>query len=270
MSTGSPVSSKVERRSLLLAVRSEWTKLRTVRSTPFTLLVVLAATLAISIAVMAWYPSHWAHLSASDKASFDPTNDSLTGLALGQLAMGVLGVLSIGAEYATGTIRATAAAVPNRLVVIMAKAAVVGAVCLAVGEAVAFAAFFVGQSVLGSGVPQASLGQAGVARAVALAGAYLAVMGLLGLGLGMVIRHTAGAMAAFVGLVLVLPGIISAFPSARSSVGRFLPVQIAANSLSAVHHQAPFFGPWAGLGLLCLYLVGVLGLGGLLFARRDL
>lgn len=257
------------RRSFGGAVWSEWTKLRTVPSTPRTLLLVVAATIAISIVAMAWYPGHWAHLSAADKASFDPTNDSLTGLALGQLAMGVLGVLSISAEYSAGTIRATLSAVPNRLVVLAAKTIVVGLVCLAVGEAVSFVAFVIGQAVLGTAVPHATLGQPGVARAVALAGVYLAVVGLIGLGLGLIIRHTAGAVAAFAAIVLVLPAIVSGFPSARHSVGRLLPDMIAANSLSAVHHQSPYLGPWAGLGILCLYLVVLLGLGGLALVRRD-
>src|SRR6266545_6433346 len=143
--------------------------------------------IAIGILVMA---NTRAPSSAADKASFDPTNNVLAGLALGQLLIGVLGVLVMTGEYSSGAIRATLAAIPNRPLVLAAKAAVFGAVALAVGEAAAFIAFFAGEAALPAAVPGPALGQPGVLRAVVLAGAGFCLIGLIGLGLGAIIRHT--------------------------------------------------------------------------------
>ena len=174
--------------------RMEWLKLRSVRSTWWTLLVFAAAMIGLAILIL--MHQHWATMSAADRATFDPTNDSFPGLAIGQLALGVLGVLVITSEFSSGMIRATFAAAPRRPLVLAAKAAVVAAVTLVAGEILAFAAFGVGEAVLRSPAPHATLGQPGVLRAVLMAGAYPALIALIGLGLGALIRHTAGAISA--------------------------------------------------------------------------
>ena len=186
----------------------EWRKLRTVRSTG--LIIVIFAVGMIGLSVLALSHEGYPQLSAADRASFDPTHDStFTGLLLGQLLAGVLGVLTITAEFSSGMIRATFAAVPRRPLVLAAKAAVVGAVMLAAGEILAFAAFLTGQSVLPAPAPPAALGQPGVLRAVLLAGAYPALIALIGLGLGAVIRHTAGAICAVVAALFLLPLLVA-------------------------------------------------------------
>ena len=255
---------------LIGAARMEWIKLRSLRSTRWTALIMAAAMIGLGIVVLRWYPSHWQHLPAAQKASFDPANSGFAGLAIAQLAVGIIGVLVMTSEYSSGMIRATLAAVPDRRLLLTAKAAVLGLAALAAGELLSFVTFLAGQAVLTSPAPHATLGQPGVLRAVLLAGAYLCLIGLIGLGIGAIIRHSAGAIAALVGLILVLPLVLGAFPSSvQHSAGRYLPMMIAENSLT-VTRPLPFaLSPWAGLGMLCLYAAAALAAGGLLLARRD-
>jgi ABC-2 type transport system permease protein len=248
--------------------RMEWLKLRSVRSTWWTMLVFAAGMIGIAILVLAH--QHWATMSPQDRASFDPTNDSYAGLLVGQLAIGVLGVLAITSEFSSGLIRATFAAAPRRRLVLAAKTAVIAAVALVAGEILAFAAFAVGEAVLKAPAPHATLGQPGVLRAVLMAGAYPALIGLIGLGLGAVIRHTAGAICAVVGVLFVLPLILVPLgTSVQNSVGPYLPMLIAENSITAVKPVAHSLSPGIGFALLCLYAAVALAAGGWALARRD-
>jgi ABC-2 type transport system permease protein len=252
------------------AVKMEWVKARTLRSTWWIAALTLAGTIGLAIVVLRWYPSHWAHMSRAQRASFDPVNDGFTGLALAQLLMASFGVLAITSEYSGGMIRTTLAAVPRRPVMLAAKAAVVGGIALVAGEVAAFGAFFAGQLVLTSPAPQATLGQPGVARAVLLAGAYLGLMALIGLGIGAIVRRSAAGVAIIAGLIFVLPPITLALPdSVQHSVQRFFPEIIAENSLTVIKPVAYSLSPWTGLGMLCLYAAVLLGAGGWLLARRD-
>jgi ABC-type transport system involved in multi-copper enzyme maturation permease subunit len=248
--------------------RMEWVKLRTLRSTGWITLILAAGMLGLAVLVLS--QEHYAYLSAADRASFDPTEQGFVGLALGQLLMAVLGALTITSEFSSGMIRATLAAAPRRPMVLAAKAAVLGVAGLAVGEVLAFGAFLAGQAALASPAPRATLAQPGVLRAVLMAGAYLCLLGLIGLGIGAIIRHTAGAIAAAVGVVFVLPVIFLVFPAGpQHGVEKFLPEIIAENSLTAVKHVSPSLPPWTGLGVLALYAAVTLAAGGWLLARRD-
>jgi hypothetical protein len=250
------------------AARMEWLKLRSVRSTGWVLLVFAAGMIGLAILVM--IHQHWATMSAPDRASFDPTELSFAGLSIGQLALGVLGALVITTEFSSGMIRATLAAVPRRSLLLAAKAAVLGAVTLVVGEIFAFAAFAAGELVLKSPAPHATLGQPGVLRAVLMAGAYPALIALVALGLGAVIRHTAGAISAVVGILFVLPLILLPLgESVQNSVGQFMPMLIAENSLTAVKAQSHTLSPGIGFGVLCLYAVVALAVGTWALVRRD-
>jgi ABC-2 type transport system permease protein len=255
-------------------MRSEWTKLRSVRSTTWTLLATVVITIGIGIIATATEATRWTHSSLADRLSFDPTNLSLTGLLFGQLAIGILGVLAISAEYGTGTIRSSLAAVPNRRVLLASKAAVYALTVLVVGEVVSFGAFFIGQMLIGGGAPHAAIGQAGVLRAVAGSGLYLALLGLLALGLGSIIRHTAGAIAAFVGVLLIIPLILPALPtSLNHAIGKFEPVTIG-NAMTSVNTHlgsgaTPSFNAWLGLVLMAGYAALALGIGGWRMMRRD-
>jgi len=257
------------------ALRAEWTKLRSVRSTMWTVVVTVVAGIGIGVLATSSEASSWRNAGFFDKALFDPTSISLTGLLFGQLAIGVLGVLVMSAEYGTGTIRATLAAVPRRTVVLAAKVVVFSVVALVVSEAVSFAAFFVGQAVLSGSTPTATLSEPGVTRAVVGGGLYLTVLGLLAMGLATIIRHTAGSIFTFVSVLLILPLVVAAFPAKYGHpVGKFLPATIGAAMTATTTHGAhadflPAFPPWRGFVLLCAYAVGSLVIGGVLMARRD-
>jgi hypothetical protein len=246
----------------------EWLTLRTVRSTWWTILVFAAGMIGIAILVLAH--QDWATMSAAHRASFDPTNDSYAGMLVGQLAIGVLGVLVITSEFSSGLIRATFAAAPRRPLVLAAKATVLAAVALVAGEILAFAAFAVGEAALKAPAPHATLAQPGVLRAVLMAGAYPVLIGLIGLGLGAVIRHTAGAICALVGVLFLLPLILVPLgTSIQNSVGQFMPMLIAENSLTAVKPVAHSLSPGVGFAVLCAYAVAALAAGAWALARRD-
>jgi ABC-2 type transport system permease protein len=253
-------------------LKSEWIKMRTVRSTMWTLAAMVVLTVGVAVLATVTISGHWNTMSLGDRLVFDPTNLSLTGLLFSQLVIGVLGVLVMSAEYGTGTIRATLAAVPNRPLVLATKSAVFAAVALVIGEVLSFTAFLVGQALLRSPAPHATLSQPGVLRAVVGGGLMIAVLGLFALGLATIIRHTAGAITAFVGTLLVLPLVVRALPSSIGHpIAKYLPLNIS-DTMTSVGHavgQAPSFSPWAGFALLCAYAVGALVVGGVLMARRD-
>jgi len=238
----------------------EWIKLRSLRSTWWVLALTVAGALGIAVAV---------GVNTEDAAA-DLTNNALAGISLGLLLVGVLGVLAMTGEHSSGMIRATLAAVPNRPLVLAAKAAVFGALALAAGEAAAFIAFFAGGAALPAGVPAPTLGQPGVLRAVVLGGAGYCLIGLIGVGLGAVIRHTPAAIALLVGGVYVLAQLVAGF---ATWIMAWLPIAIVANSLSVTRPmgdgQIRFLSPWAGLGVLGLYAAAALGAGAFLLARRD-
>jgi ABC-type transport system involved in multi-copper enzyme maturation permease subunit len=254
-------------------LRSEWSKLRTVRSTYWTLFAAVVAMIGLSAILCAIYVAQYAHVSASDRATFDPVSFSLTGSFLAQLAIGVLGVLVITNEYSSGMIRATFAAIPQRLSVLAAKAAVFAGVTLVVTTAACFVAFLVGQMILSAKGIGVTLGAPGALRTVLGTGLYLAVLGLLALGLGTIIRKTAGAIAALFGLIFVLPVIASLLPSSMNSIQRFLPSNAGQALIdNGAHHGTSTvaqLSPWAGFGVFCLYAAAALVIAGSTLVRRD-
>lgn len=200
-------------------------------------------------------------------ATGDPTSNVLAGVAFGQVITGVLGVLAMMGEYLRGLILMTLAAVPRRPRVLWAKVLVFGAVALVAGEIAAFASFLLGVAALRSSVPHPALSQGSVLRAVLMTGAYLALVGLTGLGLGAIVRHGAAAVATLVGGLFVLPVVVSA---AGRGVARFMPELIAGNSLAAVKPVAGFtWSPWLELAITAVYPAVLLAAGGWLLVRRD-
>lgn len=249
---------------------SEWTKLTSVRSTVWTLVITALAGVGVGALVTSAQAARFSTRSLAARLAFDPTRSSLSGMLLAQLAIGILGVLIVSAEYSTGTIRATFAAVPRRPMVLVAKVALFAAVAFVVGEIVSFVAFALGQHILSGKTPTASLSDPTVLRAVMSAGLYLTALGLLALGLATIIRHTAGAISTFVGLTFILPIIADVLPSSfANDVNRFFPADIGTRMMSANYHGADSFGPWLSFALLGGYAVGVLIAGGILLVRRD-
>jgi hypothetical protein len=250
-------------------LRSEWTKLRTVRSTIWTLGTTVLIGVAASAIATGVTRAHWATESAGNRAAFDPVEVSLTGVYLGgTLLLGILGILVVSGEYGTGTIRATLAAAPRRPMVLAAKVLVFGAVTLVVAEVTAFAGFLLGQALLTSPARHATLSTPGALRAVAGIGLFLCVAGLFALGIAVVVRHTAGAISAYVFVLLVLPIIVGGLPSPlQHQIERLLPLEIGS---VMVNNSAPdAFGPWAGFFIVCGYTVLILALGTVLLVRRD-
>ena len=246
-------------------VRSEWTKFTSLRSSRWTLAGFVVTGVVLGVVISAVWASYWPHLSAHSRANWDPTNNTLAGLIPGYLVIPFLGVLMMSSEYGCGSIRSTFAAVPRRPLVLVAKAIVFGAVAFVVDEVVTFAAFLAGQKVMGA-APHATLGQPGVLRALVLSGAFLALMGLFGLGLGAIIRRSAWAIAAYAGLVLVLPMVLRAFPG---NPWRFGPLIILGNSEAAVRILPGILSPWAGFAVMALYTAVALVAGGVLLVTRD-
>jgi hypothetical protein len=250
-------------------MRSEWTKLTSLRSTVWSLLVAVVLVVGLGLLFCAVIEAHWDHLSASDRRTFDPTTTSETGMFLAQLAVGVLGVLVMTGEYSTGMIRASFAAVPRRLPVLGAKVAVFGLACFALMFVSLLVTFLVGQRILDGRDVGASLTDGGVLRSLVGVAFYLTAVGLMGMFLGTVLRATGGAIAALVGLVLVVPIIFAALPGRWSDQAKWLPSNAGAALGQVVSRSSDTFSPLGGFVLLLAYLV-VTGAGATwLLARRD-
>ena len=238
--------------------RMEWIKLRSLRSTWLTLAIAVAASAGIALAT--------GSRSTTSGGMF--VGNTLVGMLIGVLLIGVVGVLAMTSEYTSGTIRATFAAAPRRLRVLAAKAAVVGAVALITGEAAAFLSFFAGGMTLRHGITAPALSQPGVLRAIVLTGASLSLIGLFGLGLGAIIRHTAAAITVVVGIVCVGGPL-------NLAIRPYLPIYIVSHSLSATTPlcrpgaASCWLSAWSGLGMLAIYAAIAMVLGALILARRD-
>ncbi len=251
------------RAGLRQAVKAEWAKLLTLRSTKWALLITVVGAIAVT-----FLATHGARHQPGETASqgFDPTNTALAGLALGSLVVGILGVLSMTGEYGSGTFRSSLTATPRRGVFFGAKAIVMGVFALAVGLVVSFMSFFEGQAVLSGAAPTATLGDPNVLGALLGSAGFLALGALLGLGIGAIIRHSAGAIATFVGCTLLLPVLLHNVPGNPS---RFMPVMLLGNSVAAVVPVYDALSGRSGFLLMELYTVVTLALGAAAVARRD-
>ena len=250
-------------------LRSEWTKLCSLRSTFWALTVTVVLGIGLGAAISAATAHGYAKFSVSSKLSWDPTAVSLDGMAIASLAIAVLGVLCISSEYSSGMIRTSLIAVPKRGRVLAAKSLVVAAAAFIVGEVTSFAAFFVGQAVISGHAPTAALGDPGVARAVAGGGLYLVALAVLSVAAGALLRHPAAAIACLVAVLFVLPGIAQALPDSwRNPVTEFWPT-LAGGDLTSVHHSAYTLQPWPGFGVMCLFTAIVYAIAWTLLNCRD-
>jgi len=247
---------------------SEWTKFRSVRSTFWALLVATVTPVAVSAVVAVAFAHTPKSGGTGSKPPSDPLLPEVISLEYAVIAVAVLGVLAFTAEYSTGLIRVTFAAAPRRRAVLAAKAAVLAAVTLTAGEAVAFASFGLDQAVLAGHRQGVSLGHPGVPGAVLCAGLLLCVCTLLGLALGVLTRHTAGGIAATVA-VIVVPGIVALLPSPWSGrIGRFTLLE-AAGQVTALHPAADLFSPAWSLLVLLAWPGIALAAAAVLITRRD-
>lgn len=251
---------------------SEWTKLRSLRSTVWSLILLVVLTFGFTALFTFLTVAQWSKSDPSQRAQIiaDPVSTILgSGLYLGQLTICVLGVLVMSTEYSTGAIRSSLLAVPRRLPMLWAKAIVFAALVLVIGEIATFGSFFIGQAILHSKAP-VSLGDPGVLRAVYGSGFYLAVLALFAMAIGGIIRHTAGAITGVIGFVLVLVPLTLLIPG---KIGRYvhgyLPTA-AGQLIGQAHQQAKqVLSPWQGFGVFCLWTVVLLAICAYLLKRRD-
>jgi ABC-2 type transport system permease protein len=254
-------------------LRAEWTKIRSVRSTVWTLalFVVLTVGLTAGLTALIVHNQQGPRAAVRDATIIgDPVGFILgAGIGLGQLTICVLGVLVITTEYSTGVIRASLLAVPKRLPMLLAKVSVFAALMLVLAEAVSFGSFFVGSALLHSMVA-VSLNDHNVLRAVVGAGLYLTVLGLFALAIGTLIRHTAGGIATVIGAVLVVPILTGLLPGDWGAhINAYLPEQAGSLVYGAHRAAAQLLSAWEGFGVFCLWTLALLVAGAWLLQRRD-
>ena len=250
------------------ALRSEFTKIRSTRSTYWTLLALVVVT--IGIGAIASYGTA-SHASQIDRASFDATQLSLGGLYVGQLVIAVLGALTITSEYSTGMIRTSLAVQPRRGTLFAAKAVVFAVVSLVTGLVASFASFFIGQALLSGHHLNVTLSQPNVLRAVIGGALFLTACGMLAYGLGAILRHTAGAITAAIGLLFVLTVLVNFLPGTwQDHVNKWMPA-IAGSQVWVTKASSPetLFSAWAGLAVLAGYAAIAIVAGLVLFRTRD-
>jgi ABC-type transport system involved in multi-copper enzyme maturation permease subunit len=252
-------------------LRSEFTKIRSVRSTYWTLLVLLAISVGIGAAICAGTAANWNQTSAADRATFDATQVSIAGLFyLGQLVIVVLGALVLTAEYSTGMIRTSLTAMPRRITVYAAKAVVFAIVALIVTLISAFIAFFLGQALLASTHENATLSGHDVLRAVIGSALYVTLVGLFAFAAGAIFRHTAATITSVIGLLFVIPILVQLLPhSWRDDIVRWLPDSAGGAISTTVGTQDHLFSPWGQFTVFAVYTAILLIVGGILFRRRD-
>jgi ABC-type transport system involved in multi-copper enzyme maturation permease subunit len=260
------------RAGVMGTLRSEFTKIRSVRSTYWTLLVLLLISVGIGAGISAGIASHWSQMNPADRFTFDATATSLGGLTfLGGLVTVVLGSLTITSEYSTGMIRTSLTVMPRRGALYSAKAAIITGALLITAVIAAFAAFWLGQALLSSTHDSATLSQPNVLRAVIGAALYVTLCGLLAYGVGSMVRHTAGAITIMVAVLFVLPILSNLLPSNwHADVVRWLPSSAGDAITGTVSGAHPhMFSPWGQFAVLAVYTVIVLIAGVTLFRKRD-
>jgi len=259
----------VGRAGLSGALRSEFTKIRSTRSTYWALLAVIVATVGFG-ALASWGAAH-SHNPGGP--GFDATQNSLGGLYISQLIIAVLGALTITSEYSTGMMRTSLAALPRRGTVFAAKAIVFTVVALVTGLVTTFASFFLGQALMSGQHINTTLGQPNVLRAVIGGALFLTVCGLLAFGIGMILRHTAGAITAAIGLLFVLSVVVHFLPDSwQVHVDKWMPALAGSGIWATVAPppgDTPMFSAWAGFAVLAGYAAVAMAAGLVVFFRRD-
>lgn len=270
-----PATARKLRVTFPRVLRSEWFKFASLRSSWITLaaaVVVLIgfgvlAALVSSGDVTATGPNGEA--GPGTGSSTDPTSLSLSGAMLAQIILGILGVLLVSGEYSSGMIRATLAAVPRRLPMLWAKALVIGLVSLVASTVAVLVSFLISQQILGDGA-NASLSDTGVLRSVLGTGGYLTAVALLGVALGALLRHAAGAIGALFALLLLAPALLGAIlPSSwEDAILPYMPSN-AASSFTSVVQPEGMLSAGAGAAVLAAWVIALLAAAAVLLRRRD-
>ena len=253
-------------------LNAEWTKIRSLRSTVWSLVLLVAVTLGFTALITALTVGQWDALDPASKLQVlaDPGRMVLgAGFQMGQLAVCVLGVLVVTGEYSSGTIRASLLAVPTRTPMLAAKVAVFAALIFVVGELTAIPTFFLGAAILHSKAP-VSISDPGVLRAVIGAGLYLAVLAVFAVAIGALIRHTAGAITGIIGFVLVLSPLTLLLPgSLGKHIHGYLPSEAGSLIVSPRQGVNDVLGPWQGFAVFCVETALLFGAAVYQLRRRD-
>ncbi|MEO3976527.1 ABC transporter permease [Streptomyces sp. CAU 1734] len=256
--------------SVPAVLRSEWTKIRSVSSTTWTLVSAFVVTVGMSAGLCALFNATYDNLSEREKFTFDPTFASFSGMVLGQLAMVVFGVLVVGTEYSSGMIRTSLAAVPQRAAFLFSKLAVATVLALAVGLATAFASFFLGQALLGD--LRTSITDQNVLRAVIGAGLYMGLIALFSMAVATMLRSSMLSLGILMPFFFLVSQILASVPKAKT-VAYYFPdqagskiMQVLPEALGAT--RAPY-GPWGGFGIMLLWVAAAVLGGYLVLKKRD-
>lgn len=251
---------------LSAVLHSEWVKIKSVRSTGWTLVAAFVITVGFGTLICALSNSQFDDLSKADQLSFDAAGTAFAGGVLGQLAMVAFGVLVVGSEYTTTMIRISLAAVPRRGVFYICKLAVATVVATVVGLVTSVVTFFAGQAALGS--HSTTIGEDHVLRAVIGAGLYMALIALLSMGVAAMLRSTMLAMGILMPFFFLITQILASVPGTKK-VARYLPDQAGAAMARVVQHSDSPYGALGGFGVMMLW-VGVAVVGGyVLLRKRD-
>ena len=260
-----PIATVARPVTQVRVVRSEWTKLRALRSTRFSALVAVAAIVGVGAGFAAGKPYR---VSAAHPAAV-AVSYSLFGILIAQLVLGVLGVLVFSSEYGTGMIRASLAVVPSRLPVLWAKLAVLAGLVLPVTMLAAVADFFVATAVQSArGGSAIALTDPGVLRTVAGGSLYLTAAAVIGVALGALLKKTAAGISAFAAVFLVAPVVATYLPHSIAGIASYLPSS-AGGALWGQPLVAHPLSPWTGFAVLCGYAVVLTGLAAWRLQRRD-
>jgi ABC-type transport system involved in multi-copper enzyme maturation permease subunit len=246
---------------------SEWIKLWSLRSTVLTLLAAVVAMVVVGCLASWAFVDNWDELTPAERAGFNPIDPALVGVNLAQLAVGVLGVLLITGEYATGMIRSTLSAVPTRLPVLWAKAGLYAAVTFVLMTVTSLVAFLTAQLFLGD--RGTDLGVAELPRALLGTAGYLTAIGVLAVALGFLLRSTAGGVATLFGLLLVVPTLGLLLPSSwQDTVLPYLP-NYAGSAVTTVRPQDGLLSVTGGVVVLAAWALIPLLAAALVLRRRD-
>ena len=249
---------------------SEWTKLRTVRSTKWSLFAAFLLTIAFPVLFSLVTRSHWGSMSRSDRAGRHPLDIALAGVNVAQLAVAVLGVLLISAEYSTGSIRSTFTAVPKRLPVLWAKLLDYAVVSFVLVLPAVLVSFFASQAILHN-IPQLqiSFSESGVARSVIGGAVYVMLVGIFALAIGAIVRNTAGGIATFAAIFFVLPPLMFTLPTSwNNAISQYLPSE-AGRQIFSLHHAAHTLTPLTGGLVFVAYCAAAIAIAAFLLVRRD-
>ncbi|SOD59324.1 ABC-2 type transport system permease protein [Streptomyces zhaozhouensis] len=245
---------------------SEWTKIRTVRATLWTLVSALVVTVALGVLISALLNNTFDDLAREDRLTFDPTFISFSGTQLGQLAMIAFGILVVANEYSTGMIRSSLSAVPVRGRLLVAKLAVATALALAVGMVTAFASFLLGQLALGD--HRTDLSEPGVLRAVFGTGLYMGLIALFAMGLTWVLRSPLLSFGVQIPFFFMISNILANVP-ATEKIGDYLPDQAGSRAMAVVDTGGWPYGPWTGLLIMLAWVAAAVLAGWLVLRHRD-